>query len=161
LRVMTISSGSFRAFAPVRTDPDPVYNKFLDLFSERVGADPLFVTLLLAAVFYGFAALRGVRWAASGLTLSIAAVSIVAINSIREGWMSSPHPGPLAIASLLPLYLGWRKRSAARLMVAALCLSGAIALVVPTPNVGLAPSDVRFAIFGHLVVTSMLGLGAF
>src|SRR5262249_12138753 len=117
--------------------------------------------LLLAAGFYGYAALRGTRWAASALSLCVAAMSVVAIDSIKAGWMQAPHPGPLAIAGLLQLVLALGRPTAARLMFAATCLSASIALAVPVPNLGLPDGDVRLAIFGHLMAASMLGLGAF
>ena len=158
LRVLTISSGSFRAFAPVRTDPDPVYNKFLDLFSQRLGADPLFWTLLLATAFYGYAALRGVRWATGGLSLGLAAMSVVATNSLRAGWLS-PQAGPLLAPAALQFYLGWRRRSPTSLLFGSVCLAGAIALVAPVPE-GLPVGEFRIAIFGNLVALAMLILGA-
>ena len=160
LRVLTISSGSFRAFAPVRMDPDPVYNKFLDLFSERLGADPLFWTLLLAAGFYGYAALRGVRWATGGLSISLAAMSMVATNSLRLGWLAPPEAGPLLAPAALQFYLGWRRRSSMNLLFASICMAGAIALAVPVPDGPLPIGQLRFAIFGNLVAVSMLTLGA-
>jgi hypothetical protein len=160
LRVMTITSGDFRAFAPVRMDPDPVYNKFLDLFSERLGADPLFWTLLLATAFYGYAALRGVRWATGGLSLSLAAMSVVATNSLRVGWLSPPQAGPLLAPAALQFYLGWRRRSSVSLLFASVCTAAAIALAAPVSDWPIPEAKLRFAIFGNLVALAMLILGA-
>jgi hypothetical protein len=159
LRVLTITSGSFRAFAPVRMEPDPVYNRFLDLFSERLGADPLFWTLLLATAFYGYAALRGVRWATGGLSLALAAMSVVATNSLRAGWLT-PQAGPLLVPAALQFCLGWRRRSSTNLLFASILSAGAIALVSPVPDWRIPESQMRFALFGDLVALAMLILGA-
>jgi hypothetical protein len=160
LRVLTISSGNFRAFDPVRMDPDPVYNKFLDLFSERLGADPLFWTLLLAVGFYGYAACRGIRGAIGGLSLGLAAMSVVATNSLRVGWLSPPEAGPLLAPAALQFYLGWRRRSSSNLLFASICTAGAIALAVPVPDGTMPIGELRVAIFGNLVAIAMLTIGA-
>jgi hypothetical protein len=158
LRVMTITSGKFRAFDPVRADPDPVYNRFLDLFSQRLGADPLFWTLLLAAGFYAYAASRRVNWATGGLTLSLAAISVVGVNSIRGGWLWPPAAAPLLAPAAIQFVVGWRRRSAWNHLLGAICGAGALALAVPLPELSIPHP--RLALFSHVVVLAMLVLGA-
>lgn len=72
---------------------DPVYQAFLQHFVQRLGGDPLFIALVGAAGFYGYALLRGVTSAAVGLTLSLVALGFLGPDTLEHG----------------PAYLTWRR----------------------------------------------------
>jgi hypothetical protein len=158
LRVLTVSIGSYRAFDAVRQQPDDIYAQFLEMFSARLGADPLFLTLILAICFYAYAAWRRVPWATEGLTVALAALALIATNTMSEGLLLPPEPGPLLVPALLQLFLGFRRRSAWSFLFAAGCLAGAIALAVPLPED--MPEKIRSGIFIHLMLVALFVLGA-
>src|SRR5262249_3782278 len=47
---------------------DPVYQEFLNLFTARTGGEPVWCTVVLAACFYAYAAVRRAAWALESLT---------------------------------------------------------------------------------------------
>jgi hypothetical protein len=159
LRVLTTPLGDHEAFGPVRLDPDPVYAEFLRLFSARLGADPLFLTLALVGCFYGYAALRGVPLAIEATAVSLGAFAMVATDTLSTGLMLPPLPWPLLAPAAIELTLGWRRRDPWDLLVGLACLMGVIALAVPLAE----PLDVgsfRGRVFMDLVVLAMLAVGA-
>jgi hypothetical protein len=162
LRVMTVSSGRFEAFDNVSREPDPVYNEFLEIFSNRLGVDPLFATLVLSCCFYAYAAARRVPLALECLAGSLASMVIIGPNTLSDGLLSSPElaqPAPLLAAAGILLFVGARQRNPWNLLRGAACLAGFIALAVPLPAEQPIPG-LRSAIFVHLTLLAMLGLGA-
>lgn len=158
LRVMTVSIGDFRAFDEVRQEADPVYSEFLRLYTDRLGADPLFVALVLAASFYFYAAARRVPMALEALAAVLASMALIGTTSLKDGLLSPPEPGPLLAPAAILLLLGIRQRSVWNLLRAAVCLAAVLALAVPLPETAIA--GMRGAIFVHLSVLAMLVLGA-
>ncbi len=159
LRVMTVSSGRFEAFDSVSREQDPVYNEFLEFFSNRLGVDPLFATLVLSCCFYAYAAARRVPLAAECLAAALACMVLIGPNTLNDGLLSSPAPAPLLAAACVLLFVGARQRNPWNLLRGAACLAGFIAFVVPIPT-ELAIPGVRSAVFVHLTLLAMLGLGA-
>jgi hypothetical protein len=98
---------------------DPIYQGFLALFTFRVGADALTVTVLASAAFYVYAALRRVPLAPDVLTAALAALAVVGPQTLEEGELVSPRPAFLLAAAALQLFLGVRERGVRR------CLAGA------------------------------------
>lgn len=158
LRVVTVSFSDFRAFDVVRREPDPVHAEFLKMFSERLGGDPLFVTLLLAAFFYVYAVARRVPLAVEGLSAAVAAKAVIATNSLTTGWLTPPEVWPLAAAGALQLGLGISRRNLRNNLFGTACLAAAAALAIPLPEMTL--TGLRSGIFIHLGVLGMLVLGA-
>jgi hypothetical protein len=159
LRVMTVSFGNFEAFANVSMEMDPVYNAFLGMFSLRLGVDPLFAALALTGGFYAYAAARRVPLAAECLAGVFAVMAIVGPESLSGGLRSSFEPGPFLAAAGILLYLGVRHRSPWNLLRGVACFAAAVALAVPLPDEPPNPG-MRLAIFLHLTLLAMLGLGA-
>jgi hypothetical protein len=103
---------------------DPIFKGFLVIFTERLGADPLYVTLGISAVYYGYAMVRRVRGAAEGLTGALAALAVVSSESlVRGGLFVSPRPEPILAIAFVQLALGLGRRTVWR------CLVGAAALI--------------------------------
>ncbi len=158
LRVVTTSMGEMEAFGAVRTDPDPVYGAFLRIFAQRLGGDPLFLTLVLSACFYGYAAIRRVPLAGAALSAVLASLAFVSTTTLSTGLLSSPEPEPLLGAAALLLALGLVRNNVWSCLLGAVCLAGAIASAIPLPeSMGAAH---RAGIFLNLLVLAMLVLGA-
>jgi hypothetical protein len=132
-----------------------VYVEFLAIFTHRLGAGPVFCTILLAAGFYGYAALRRIPFGIEALTATLALLSCVHLGAMDLRWSSLvlPHPAPWIAASTVLLGLGiWRKQSWR-------CLAGALGLAL---SVALAsPGDGEFARYRWLVVFQLILLVAF
>ncbi len=91
---------------------DVVYDDFLRLFQQTLGGTPLFVTVLLAAAFYLWAALRGVGLAGEALTASLVALSFVSPTTADPSGLVAPQAWPLALAGAWQLAVGLRQRHA-------------------------------------------------
>jgi hypothetical protein len=126
---------------------DPVYEGFLQIFTERLGGDPVYCTLIASAGFYGYAATRCVVGAADALTATLAALTFVnpEILTVRE---LAAQPAPLIAAATLLLGLGiWRRRSWR-------CLLGALGLVV---GMALAfPEDGEISTYRWIIVSHLV-----
>jgi hypothetical protein len=159
LRVMTVSLGRLEAFDNVSRVTDPVYSEFLQIFTSRLGADPLFATLVLSACFYAYAAARRVPLASECLAGAFALMAIIGPHALSEGIRGSVEPVPLLIAGAILLIVGARQRSSWNLLRGSACLAAVVALAMPLDDEPAA-SGLRFAIFLHLTLLAMLGLGA-
>lgn len=115
------------ALALLGHEPDPVYQGFLATFSRRLGGDPLYLTLIMSAGFYGYAALRHVPLATEGLTVVLAALAVVGPDTLGSGALLAPLPAPILAAALLQGGL-WR-RQAWRCLAGVGGLTAAVALV--------------------------------
>jgi hypothetical protein len=138
----------------VGSRPDPIYQEFRDAFAARLGGDPLWVTLLAAAGFYAYSALRRVPLAVEALTAALLALAVVGPDTLSRGEFIAPLPVPLLAAAAVQLGLGIRRRSSWRCLAGSLGLVAVAALALPeeAPHHGL--------ILLHLVLTVVLVLGA-
>lgn len=157
LRVMTVSLGGLEAFDAVSKVPDPVYNEFLQIFTNRLGADPLFVTLVLSACFYAYATARKVPMASECLAGLLASMAIIGPHALSGEIGSSFEPVPLLAAGVVFLIIGVRQRNPWNLLRGSACLAAVIALVVPLDEPPL--SRLRGVLFLHLTTLTMLALG--
>jgi hypothetical protein len=158
LRVMTVSIGKYRAFDPVQLTPDPIYSTFRNMFAERLHGDPLFLTLVLSACFYVYAALRGVRFATSGLALALGALAVVAPDSLTAGLRASPAPWPLLAAAAIEFTVGIRRHEFWHTLAGSLWLAAALATALPLPET--SQPDLRPGLFAQFIVLALLTLGA-
>jgi hypothetical protein len=115
--------------------PDPIYDRFLALFSDRLGGDPLYLTLLAVAAFYGYAALRGVLLASEGLTAVLVVLAMVGPDSLSQGRLSPPLASPILAAAVLQIAIGHWHRSSWRCLLGGVGLVVGAGLVFPTPLV--------------------------
>jgi hypothetical protein len=135
---------------------DPVYQEFLSDFMDRLGATPLFLTLLAAAGFYLYAALRGVHRATEGLTAVLAALAVVGPDTLDLDGLTALRPEPLLAAAALQMGLGLWRRSSWRCLVGASALAAIGAFALP---VGTEVEPFRGLIGFHLGLLAMLIVG--
>jgi hypothetical protein len=137
--------------------PDRLYQHFLETFTSRLGADPLYWTLVSVAGFYGYAALRGVPVATEVLTGALVLLGFVGPNSLDPGEWTLPQAEPILAAAGLQLTLGVLRRTSWRCLVGGLGLA-AVAYVAPFEGTDFTP--IREAIAFHLGLTAVLIVGA-
>jgi hypothetical protein len=145
------------ALAALGHRPDAVYQSFLSAFRQRLGGDPLHLTLLATAAFYGYAVLRGFAPAAEALTLTLAALAVVGPDALERGApLLPPRPGFLLAAASVQLALGLRRRNAWRCLLGS---CGAVAFAVLVLPDWARPFRVLVAF--HLALATVLFVGAF
>jgi hypothetical protein len=137
----------------------PVYQRFLGVFTARLGGDPLFLTLLGLASFYAYAVMRRVPRATEALTAALAALAVVGPTTLTSGaWTLPPRSAPLLAAGALQLGIGVWRRASWRCLLAAGCLSVVAAGILP-PEAQAAPF--RELIAFHLALLVVLTIGTF
>ena len=105
---------------------EPVYMHFLDLFSETLGGSPVFLTLVGAAAFHGYAAVRRVPLAWELLARDLVALAAVGPMTFDLHETIAMHPLPLAAAGLVLGTIAWRGWHSGRAAAAAGLLVTAI-----------------------------------
>lgn len=136
--------------------PDPLYQEFRTIFSQRLGADPLYLTLLASTGFYFYSVCRRVPLASEALTGSLAVLAFVEPKTMNSGeLLLPPMLLPILLASVWQLWLGlWRRQSWH-------CLIGSGGLVAAA---GLILSEAAVPYSGlavfHLAMLVMLIIGA-
>jgi hypothetical protein len=145
------------ALALIGHRPDPIYRGFLEVFTARLGGDPLFLALLAAAGFYAYAAVRRVPLATELLTAVLAALAVVGPDTLDRGDFAAPQPAPILAAALLQLGLGLWRRSAWRCLLGGSGLAITVALVVPEGTIAASHRDL---VAFHLILAAVLGVGA-
>jgi hypothetical protein len=140
---------------------DPAAQVFADTFTDTVGGSPLFVTLWLAIVVQGCAALRRTYQASTAATISVALLSIIHFDSETLGrqLLHTPLAWPILVAAIIQSGLGLWKRNSAHVflgvccaLMAALIEFRATALVA---QYGIVPLNLVLAL-----LASMLLVGA-
>ncbi len=140
--------------AAVGHRPDPVYQGFLqDVLIARLGGSPLFLTLLAAACFYAWAALRRVPLATEALTALLAALAVIGPETVGLDEFVPARPEPILAAALLQLGLGLWRHNAGRCLLGT-GLAAIAALALPEEF------DLRGPIAFHLVLAGVLTVGA-
>jgi len=91
-------------------------------------ATPVYLTLLGAAVFYGWCMIRRVPLGAWALTATLAALCVWGPRTTGFGTLVFPQAVPLALVAAVQLGLGLWRRSPVRTLLALWCLIGAATL---------------------------------
>src|SRR5207249_1286572 len=86
------------ALALVGHRDEPLYTEFLSLFTTRIGADPVFCTLVAVAAFYGYALVRRVAWSVEALTATLTALAFVHPDILNDPTPGN-QPAPLILAA--------------------------------------------------------------
>ncbi len=145
------------ALAWVGHHREPIYEKFLTMFTNQLGGDPVYWTMILGAAFYGYAALRRVPWTVEALTASVLVLTVVDPKVMDTGIIVAPQPIPLITASTLLLGLGLWRRGSWRCLFGALGLIAGLTMVI-AGEPQLAPF--RWLLAYHLALLTLLLIGA-
>lgn len=135
--------------------PELVYQTFLARFADRLGGDPLFLTVLAATGFYAYAALRRVPHAADALTGALVALAYVGPEVLTTGLRNPPRSEPIFLAAALQLALGLWRENSARCLLGTLGQAAAVTLAIPDQSVFL-----RGTASFHLLLFAVLLVGA-
>jgi hypothetical protein len=130
---------------------------FRGIFAGRLGADPLIVTLLASACFYGYAGLRRVPLAIDALSGALLALALVGFKSLPGHPATGPDASPLLAAATLQLVAGLFRRNGLRSLVGTTGLAIGSALIVTAPD---DTTSFYWLVAFHLQVAGLLALGA-
>ncbi len=135
---------------------EPVYQYFLHTFMRTLGGSPAFLTLIAAAVFYLYAAVRKVPLACEFLCVALIGLGMVGPHTVIAYDLDQSRPVPVLAAGLLLGSIAWRRHSAFRAATAAclLVLSGTDLCAQVWPAAPLASIAI------HLTMAALLVLGA-
>ncbi len=155
LRLAVAAPAGLVVLAVVGHRPDPIYQGFLEGLADRLGAGPLYLTLLASASFYAYAALRRTPLAAEALTATLVALA-VAPAGLEPGELAAPRPLPILAAGMLQFGLGLRRRHSWRCLLGGACVVGAVVLALPEE---IDPA-LRAPIAFHLALIALFLVGA-
>jgi len=136
--------------------PDPMYQWFLGRFIDRLGGTPFFVTLLISAAFYGYAALRRVPRALDALTAVFVALAFVSPHTRDLDSLVSPQAWPILTAAIVQSAIGLSRRSAWRCLVATAGVVVSVTIARGATGAGSHQGALAF----HLGLAAMLVVGA-
>jgi hypothetical protein len=136
---------------------DRIYEEFRIIFAGRLGCDPLTLTLLMSAIFYGYAALRRVPAATEALTAALVVLAFVGPETMDRHTLVTPDATMLILAGLLQVALSLSRRDAWRCLVGSTGVSVGVALALRDYE-GFAPW--RWVLAFHLEVVVLLTFGA-
>lgn len=98
---------------------ESVYREFLDLFTARLTATPLFLTVVAAGIFYGYAWLRDVPLATAGLTAALTGLAFVEPEVLSLADVRLSRPEAIIAPVVLQAVIGLLYREAWRLIAVA------------------------------------------
>ena len=135
---------------------DPLYQWFLTRFTARLGGTPLYLTLLVAAGFYAYAAVRRVPMAFDALSAVIVALAFVSPHTLDLRGLVAPRALPILAAAGAQMAVGLRRQQAWRCLFGAVCVVLAAMITTRHSGAGSYQGPISF----HLVLAAALLLGA-
>jgi hypothetical protein len=141
------------ALAVIDHRAEPVYLGFLNLFTSRLGGDPLSLAVLASAGFYAYASARGVPGAVDAVAAALVALAFIGPQTMSLWAPDVPRPLPILAAAAIQLVVGLQRRNAWRCLAGG-CGAAAAALALPED------SFLREAVAFHLALVSVLLVGA-
>ncbi len=142
--------------AAVGHRPEAVYQAFLTQFTARLGGTPLYLTLVASAGIYLYAWWRQVPMATGALTAVLLCQAFIEPATRDLDGLVSPRPLPLLAVAVLQFALAAFRRDSWRCLFGAGCLIAAGMVC----RVGGAPMPYRVSVSFHLVLLTILALGA-
>jgi len=156
LRTALVMPAILTMLAAIGHRPEAVYQAFLAQFTARLGGTPLYLTLLGSAGFYLYAWRRRVPMATGALTAVLLCLTFIEPATMDLDGLVSPRPLPLLAVAVLQFALAAFRRDSWRCLLGAGCLIAAGMV----GQVGGAPMPYRMPIGFHLVLLTILALGA-
>jgi hypothetical protein len=134
---------------------ETIYRQFLTMFTDTMNADPVYCSFLAVASYYLYATVRRVPYAAESLTGSLAMLTFVSPNVLREGLVTPPQPAALIAASSILLGLGVWRRNSWNCLAGCCGLAVGVALSIPS---GVDAFAYRWVIAFHLILLATVAL---
>ena len=135
---------------------DPIYQEFLMIFTRQFGASPEYWTLVGAAGFYSYAALRRASPAVEALTMALVILAIAGSTTPQVNGFVPIKQIPLLAAAALQLGLGvWQRNSWHCLVGSAIGIASLVFVGEP------ATVQLRSLLAFHILLLAMLIIGAF
>jgi hypothetical protein len=135
---------------------DPVYQWFLARFIARLGGTPLYVTLLVSAGFYAFAAVRRAPLAFDALTATVLALAFVAPHTLDLNELTAPQALPILAVAIAQMGIGLNRQKAWRTLFGAGCFVLAAMTLTRELGAGNHQGPISF----HVILAAVLLLGA-
>jgi hypothetical protein len=135
---------------------EPTYQWFLERFLTRLGATPFYLTLLISAGFFAYAALRRVPMALDALMAALVALAFVAPGTLDLAELVSPRMLPILMVAVSQTAIGLSRRSIGRSVIGSALLVTAAMIAVRGTSAQSHPGPIAF----HLALVAALGVGA-
>ncbi len=135
---------------------DPMYQWFLGRFSDRLGATPVYLSLLASAGFYGYAALRRAPAALDALTAALGALAFVSPHSLDLHSFVALQEWPIMTAAVVQAAVGLHRRSAWRCLIGTACAAISVTIAMRPFGGGFHQGPLLF----HLALAAVLLVGA-
>ena len=136
--------------------PEPTYQWFLERFVSRLGGTPFYLTLLAAAGFFAYAALRRVPMAVDALMAAIVAIAFVSPGTLDLAGLVPPRILPILVVAITQTAIGlWRRSIGRSAMGAAFLVAAALIAMRGTSAQGHS-GPLAF----HFALVAVLGVGA-
>ncbi len=135
---------------------DPTYQWFLERFVSRLGGTPFYLTMLISAGFYAYAALRRVPLAFDALMATVAALAFVSPGTLDLTELVPPQMLPIVILAVAQTAIGLVRRSIGRCIIGTAFLVAAAMIAVRGTSVQSHPGPIAF----HVALVAALGIGA-
>jgi hypothetical protein len=135
---------------------EPVYERFLGMFMDRLGGSPAFLTLIAAALVQSYAAARKTPLALELLCASVLGLAFVGPQTVALHELDRFRLVPWLGAGVLLGLIAWRRHSPFRAVMAA------FVLIIGTTFVcaRIWPAAPQASIAVHLGMLSLMVLGA-
>ena len=137
---------------------EPVYLHFLYLFRQTLGGSPVFLTLVAAAVFLAYAAMRRAPLAGELLSVALIALAVVGQRSLDFDDLAPSSATAAGRGRILTLgSVAWRGRHSLRAAIAAgmfvVAITRGCAEMWPNADWGMTGL--------HMMIVAWLAIGAF
>ncbi len=135
---------------------DPTYQWFLDRFVSRLGGTPFYLTLLISAGFFAYAALRRLPMALDALMAAMVALAFVSPGTLDLAELVPPRMLPILVVAVSQTAIGLSRRSIGRSVIGSAFLVAAAMIAVRGTSAHSHPGPIAF----HLALGAALGVGA-
>ena len=136
---------------------EAVYMNFLELFRQSLGATPVFLTLVAAAIFLAYAVARRVPLAWDLLVVALAALAVVTPQTLDLTQLVAPRPLPMAAAGLVMGSIACRKRQSIRGLLAA----SLVTIAATRGWMAAWPSADWTVVVVHVITVGVMAVGAY
>jgi hypothetical protein len=135
---------------------EPTYQWFLERFVSRLGGTPFYLTLLLSAGFFAYAALRRAPMALDALMVAMVAIAFVSPGTLDLAELIPPRMLPILVVGVSQTAIGLWRRSIGRSVLGSAFLVAAAMIAVRGSSAQSHPGPLVF----HFALVAALGIGA-